>query len=58
MLMKINKDECLACGLCKETCPNASIEFVNGEYVINTEVCIECGLCAEMCPAEAINEVK
>ncbi len=58
MLMKIIKDDCLACGTCKEVCPNAAIEFVNGEYTINPETCIGCAICAEYCPVEAISEVE
>ena len=58
MLMKINKDDCVACGTCKEACPNAAIEFVDGEYTIAPETCIGCGICAEFCPADAVFEVE
>ena len=58
MLMKIIKDDCLACGTCKEVCPIVAFEFVIGEYTINPETCIGFAICAEYCPVEAISEVE
>ena len=58
MIMKINNDDCMACGTCKEFCPNAAIENNSGTYEILPDICIGCGICAETCPAEAIFEVE
>lgn len=49
---KITKD-CIACGICKESCPENAIE--EGDiYKIKGEFCIECGRCYEKCPVDAI----
>lgn len=42
MIMKINNDDCMACGTCKEFCPNAAIENNSGTYEILPEICIGC----------------
>ena len=49
---KITED-CIACGICKECCPENAIS--EGDiYVIDGKHCIECGRCYEHCPANAI----
>ncbi|MDN5294074.1 MAG: hypothetical protein PWQ91_167 [Eubacteriales bacterium] len=48
-------DECVACGTCKDACPNDAIE--EGDiYKINQDACVECGACMEACPTGAIVE--
>jgi uncharacterized pyridoxamine 5'-phosphate oxidase family protein len=49
----ITKD-CIACGTCKESCPEDAIEEGN-IYKIDENHCIECGRCYENCPNNAIN---
>lgn len=57
MLMKINKDSCVACGNCIGVCPSSAIEFSGSSIIINEEVCFGCGICEDICPVEAIYEV-
>ncbi len=46
-------DDCVACGSCKEECPEDAIS--EGDiYVIDQEKCTECETCIETCPVEAI----
>ena len=49
----IVKDECQACGTCKDECPQEAI--MEGDvYSIDPEKCVECGACADVCPCGAI----
>ncbi len=50
---KITED-CLACGICMDECPNDAISEGEDIYVIDPELCDDCGSCAEACPSEAI----
>ena len=48
-------EDCVACGSCKEVCPNDAI--IEGDvYKIDMEKCAECGSCVEECPNGAIVE--
>ena len=49
-------DECLACGVCADECPNEAISEGDNIFVINPEECSECGTCMEVCPNDAIVE--
>jgi ferredoxin len=46
-------DECAACGLCEEECPQACITAGDSVYVIDAEKCTDCGACADVCPVDA-----
>lgn len=52
MAYNIN-DECIACGICAESCPVGAISEGDGKYVINADTCIDCGACAGACPVGA-----
>jgi ferredoxin len=48
-------DECTACGMCAEVCPEEAIS--EGEiYVIDPKICTDCAACVDECPTEAIVE--
>ena len=46
----INKDTCLACGLCAKTCPVEAIEKGSSYYTIINGRCIGCAQCISVCP--------
>ncbi|WP_040196879.1 4Fe-4S binding protein [Candidatus Soleaferrea massiliensis] len=46
-------EDCIGCGTCLQSCPQACIEAGN-PYLIRQEHCLHCGLCVEACPAGAI----
>ena len=60
MAMKINSDECTACGDCAAECPNSAIVNKGAYFKINADKCNECdGLdfqkCADTCAANCID---
>ncbi len=51
-LLKINKNKCINCGICVESCITGSINLE--EHTINQETCFGCGHCIAICPKSAI----
>lgn len=47
-------EECLACGICMDECPQGAISEGTDIYVIDYEKCDECGSCIDACPSAAI----
>lgn len=45
---------CIACGLCREACPDSAISLHEGPARVDPEVCLSCGRCAAACPEKAI----
>ncbi len=50
----INKDDCLSCGACAETCPIGAISEGDASFVVDADACIDCGACEGACPVGAI----
>ncbi|MHB9003180.1 MAG: ATP-binding protein [Coriobacteriia bacterium] len=55
----INTDECSACGICVDTCPEGVLEIV-GDVAepVNEDACTACATCMEECPMGAIEEIE
>jgi NAD-dependent dihydropyrimidine dehydrogenase PreA subunit len=54
----IDSDECSACGICLEACPNDVLEIVgDSSTVIDEDACTGCGNCMEECPMGAIVDI-
>ncbi|WP_372753890.1 4Fe-4S binding protein [Labilibaculum sp.] len=53
---RINED-CNACGLCLEKCPQNCIR-TDEPYEIIQENCLHCGNCMEICPQQAVLNTK
>ena len=47
-------DECTACGLCIDECPEEAISEGDPIFIINPDLCTDCAACAEVCPVECI----
>ena len=50
--------DCVGCGACLATCPEAALRVVAGRresspLIVLAERCTGCAECAEVCPAEA-----
>jgi ferredoxin len=53
----VNKEECLGCGICVESCSKGAITMEGDKAVINQALCKQCGECRDICGAQAIEEV-
>jgi NAD-dependent dihydropyrimidine dehydrogenase PreA subunit len=54
-----NPEECSACGLCVDVCPQGVIEIVEDHAeATNEEACIGCEMCVEECPMGALLGVE
>ncbi|MFX1567696.1 MAG: ATP-binding protein [Promethearchaeota archaeon] len=54
-LAQVEKDLCVGCGTCIESCPAEAIELIDIVAVVNDDRCLGCGVCAHLCPEKAIN---
>ena len=51
----VDKNICVACGVCVKMCPKQAIEIIKGCYAaVCQEKCVGCGICAKNCPAGCI----
>ena len=58
-IYRINRKECISCGLCESSCPAEAIRKPDGFHmVISPAMCAGCGLCAGICPKEAIEAAE
>lgn len=56
-MYKIDRHECIECGLCEAICPRQAIsQHDDFSYEIDDK-CVSCGLCAKKCPVNAISKV-
>lgn len=51
---RINQDDCIRCGLCKESCADGAIKETTDIYYIEEVLCTRCGSCAAVCPTGCI----
>lgn len=57
-LAAVDRERCVACGVCENTCPLGAVKVHRGCYaVVDTARCVGCGKCTKFCPADCI-EVK
>jgi NAD-dependent dihydropyrimidine dehydrogenase PreA subunit len=55
----IIEDECSACGICVDACPNDVLEIVgDAAEAVHDENCDGCATCMEECPMGAISEIE
>ncbi|GAH93021.1 unnamed protein product, partial [marine sediment metagenome] len=53
MEIKVNKETCNGCSLCRKVCLYDAIEIVDGKAIVN-ENCVFCGACIEVCKLNSI----
>ncbi len=55
----IVEDECSACGICIDACPEGVLELVaDVAEPVNDDDCNACAACMEECPMGAITEIE
>ena len=55
--MIVNKEICVGCGQCINSCPVDAISYgADGKAHIDKDICILCGTCRRICPVEAISD--
>lgn len=52
--LEIHQDQCISCGVCKESCSFLAIKENDNHYSIDPYRCDECGDCLIHCPVSAI----
>jgi ferredoxin len=52
---KINKQKCIGCKLCVDTCPMDAIQLLDGKAEIDPDTCFNCRVCISACPEGAIS---
>ncbi|MEA3559930.1 MAG: 4Fe-4S binding protein [Candidatus Thermoplasmatota archaeon] len=55
MAVKIDKDTCIGCGACVETCPVQALSMVDGKAEVDDGTCVDCGACVGVCPVQALS---
>ena len=54
MAVNINTDECIACGVCVDECPQNALS-VDAFCEVDEDACIDCGICIDNCPVDALS---
>ena len=52
----VDRQVCVACGVCVKSCPKGAISVFRGCFAaVDAAGCVGCGLCAKACPAGCID---
>lgn len=54
MAVKVDKNKCIGCGLCVESCPIGALDLVDGVAVVDPDKCTNMGACVKVCPTNAL----
>lgn len=51
----VDKNRCVACGVCIKACPKSAISVYRGCYAtVDDAKCVGCGICTKACPVGCI----
>ena len=51
----VDANECTACGICVDECPNGCYDLEDIAKLNRPDDCSECGTCVDACPNGAIS---
>ncbi len=54
--LSFDKDECIGCQKCVNTCKKGALSFANSKFVDRNK-CIKCFECTKVCPSQALSKV-
>lgn len=49
-----DREKCVLCGICRDTCPPTAITMQNSALSVDNARCIRCWCCRELCPHNAM----
>ena len=58
MAVIINKETCIGCGACIDTCAVEALEMVDEKAVCDAEKCVDCGACSWVCLAGEVRQTS
>ena len=54
----VDKNRCVACGVCMKICPTGAVHVEQNLATIDYSKCTSCGLCVSVCPKHLITDSK
>jgi NADH-quinone oxidoreductase subunit F/NADP-reducing hydrogenase subunit HndC len=57
-IFRIEMEECILCGLCKQACVFDAVKETKSEYLIVDANCTKCKACYQICPTKAVKVEK
>jgi Fe-S-cluster-containing hydrogenase component 2 len=57
MVIQVDQEMCLGCGVCVDVCPEEAISIAGQWAVIDDSLCTACKACIETCPNGAISAI-
>jgi NADH-quinone oxidoreductase subunit F/NADP-reducing hydrogenase subunit HndC len=57
-LFKIEQEECILCGLCKQACAFDAVKETRRSFFIDQDYCTKCKACFLACPVNAVKVTK
>jgi NADH-quinone oxidoreductase subunit F/NADP-reducing hydrogenase subunit HndC len=57
-MFRIETEECILCGLCKEACAFDAVRELRDRYFVDQDYCTKCKACYTACPVDAVKVEK
>ncbi|ACL19886.1 nitroreductase [Desulfitobacterium hafniense DCB-2] len=58
IMVNIDSEKCIGCGLCVRDCFPGKIVIVEGKAQIKNKQCMQCGHCIAICPQDAVSMIE